>query len=283
MGDDTVTRVIAVTTNKGGVSKTTTTVCLASVYAAEGKKVLIIDTDNQGNAAVSFGIQPRAFEDTLYDVMIKPDFDAEDAIYNLYDIAVNKHEALKNLDILPSNHDLTYFELDVLKNVQEYPDPLFLLKTKLDRVKDKYDLIIVDTPPNLGMINANVMLTATDVLIPFQPDEYNVMAVKELIEHLDYFKSNYDKELNVLGILGTLVNANTSLHKKKLIECQVYAEQNNIPMFDVYVPSSIGFSTAVADEKLPAVLSNSSSKYTAVKTYFEVAEEIKQRGELVYG
>lgn len=276
-------RIIAVTTNKGGVAKTTTTTSLASVFAAQGQKVLIIDTDNQGNAAVSFGIKPRAFQDTLYDVLVTKGFNPRHAIYNLYDIAKTKHEALKNLDIMPSNHDMTYLEIDVLKDVKKYENPLNLLKGPLDLIKKDYDIIIIDTPPNLGMVNANVMLNATDLVIPFQPDDFNVEAVKEMLDHVFYYKKNYGADINILGILPTLVNANTNLHKKKMIECRIFAEKNNIPMFDVYVPLSIKFSTAIAEEKIPAVLSEKGSKHTAVKTYYEVAEEIKQKGAILNG
>jgi len=276
-------RIIAVTTNKGGVTKTTTTVPLAAVFAEKGKRVLIIDTDNQGNAAISFGMKPIRFEDTLYDVLAKPGFQIEDAIFNVYEWAANKHEALKNLDILPSNHDMTYFEMDVLSDVKSYPHPLTLLRSQLASIKHKYDYIFIDTPPNLGMVNANVMLSATDLLIPYQPDEFNIAAVVEMADHVQYFKKKYGKDLNILGILGTLVNANTNLHKKKLIECRVYAEKKGIPMFDVYVPLSIRFSTAVSEEKLPAVLSSTAKKSTAVRSYFEVAEEIESKGAVLNG
>src|SRR5699024_10881079 len=127
--------------NKGGILKTTISVTLATLLARHGNRVLIMDTDNQGNSYLSFGGNPDELDDSMYDVLMGT-ADFENAKVKISDY----------LDVLPSNDAMEFFDLDVLTNIQKYPYPFLFLKDVLKNIRDEYDYIIVDTPPNLGLI-----------------------------------------------------------------------------------------------------------------------------------
>lgn len=256
-------RIIAISTNKGGVLKTSLTTNLAGVLS-KTNRILIVDTDNQGNAALSFGKNPDQFERTIYDVLLEG-IDPKKAICNVYE----------NIDILPANDDMAFFEFDVLTEVDRYPEPFGLLKNALEPIQDDYDFILIDTPPNLGLTQGNVLTFADEVLIPFQPESYSMRSLVKILKSIDDFRDRYNPGLSVLGVVGTLVDTRTVLHSQVLQECRAYCFNNSIRMFDTIIPRTVRFASSVAYEGLPATLTDKNNALVA--SYFELAKEMLTR------
>lgn len=259
--EKTLTKIISISQNKGGVLKTSLVVNLAGVLATQGKKVLIIDTDNQGNALVSFNQNPDKCQYTLYDVLVDG-LPVQHAIMNVHE----------NIDVLPSNDDMSFFELDVLPEIGKYPTPFGLLKNAMKDVVNDYDYIFIDTPPNLGLIQANVLEFATDVVIPFQPEVYSMRSLVKMVKTIDKFRTKTNTELNLLGVVPTLYDRRATLHEEVLQECRKFCLQNDIKVFETIIPKSIKFAKAIAYEKKPATLIK--KKDNVVDLYVDLANEL---------
>lgn len=258
-------RVIAVSTNKGGVLKTSITTNLAGVYAQAKKKVLIIDTDNQGNAALSFGMNPDNFNTSIYDVLV-------DGVPAKYAIA----SAHQGIDLLPCNDDMALFEFDILTRIDRYPKPFELMKAHLEPIISDYDIVLIDTPPNLGLTQGNALSFADEVLIPFQPESYSMRSLVKILDAIDQFSERYNPDLSVLGVVATLVDKRTYLHSQVLQECRAYCITNGIKLFDTIIPRTVRFASSVAMDGLPATLTDSNNPLVA--SYFELAKEMDGDG-----
>ncbi|MDQ0164063.1 ParA family protein [Aeribacillus alveayuensis] len=256
--------------------KTSITTNLSGVLASKGQKVLIIDTDNQGNAALSFGKNPDSFEYTTYDVLVDG-LAAEMAISNVYqDITGGK------IDLLGSNDDMAFLDFDVLTQREKYPEPFLLLKNAVSHLKNDYDFILIDSPPNLGLITGNVLSFADEVIIPFQPESYSMRSLVKILQSIHNFREQYNKKLSVLGIVATLVDTRTTLHSQVLQECRKYCYENGIQMFETVIPRSVRFASSVAYEGLPATLSSDKSN-KIVRSYYDLLQEIEERKGVQFG
>lgn len=256
---------IAVSTNKGGVLKTSITTNLAGVIAKEGKKVLIVDTDNQGNCYVSFGGNPDSLKLSIYDVLIDGS-PIRKAIIKVH----------KNIDLLPANDDIAFFEFDVLSDRPKYPKPFSMLKDQLAAIENEYDVILIDTPPNLGLVQGNVLSCVDHVLIPFQPESYSMRSLVKIVKAIHDFKLNHNPGLDVLGVIATLVDSRTVLHSEVVSECRKYCLENDLHMFDTIIPRSVRFPSSIAFDRKPATLSYDASK-PVVMNYHALWDEIKEQ------
>lgn len=257
-----MTRKIAISTNKGGVLKTSITVNLAGVLSKENKRILIVDTDNQGNVLLSFGINPDQMENTIYDILVN-NYDIRNTIVNVYE----------NIDVLPSNDDMAFFEFDVLTRIKQYPEPFHLLRTKLKKVEHLYDYILIDTPPNLGLTQGNVLTATDEVLIPFQPENYSMRSLVKILSAIESFKTDHNSDLKVAGVIATLVDSRTVLHSQIIEECRKYCVKNNIRMFETVIPRTIRYANSIAYEGLPATLIESDN--ALIKAYIDLKNEIE--------
>lgn len=230
----------------------------------EPKKILIVDMDNQGNVGVSFGLNPDEFETTIYNVLVE-DIDLKEAIVSVHD----------NIDIVIANDSMIYFEFDVLMNIDKYPNFFELLKDKLKSVIDEYDYIFIDSPPNLGLTVGNVLTASDSVLIPFQPETFSMRSLIKTIETVGSFRERQNKDLDILGIVGTLIDSRTVLHSEILSQCRVFGKENGIKVYDTIIPRSVRFANSVAYEQMPATLSYSYNKHDLVESYFELVEEME--------
>lgn len=253
---------IAISTNKGGVLKSSITVNLAGILSKEGYKVLIVDMDNQGNASLSFGMNPDDYKHTVYDVMLN-NMDAKKVIHNVYE----------NIDVLPANDEMVFFEFDVLPNLKKYKEPFHLLKNSIKHVEDDYDYILFDTPPNLGLTQGNVLSVADNVLIPFQPESYSMRSLVKILNAINQFKDDHNPSLNIIGVVGTLVDLRTSLHSEVLSECRKFCYEKRIHMLDTVVPRRIRYANSIAYQGLPATLT--AGKNEVVQAYYDLYNEIK--------
>lgn len=255
---------LAVSTNKGGVLKTSITTNLAGVLS-QNKKVLIVDTDNQGNVLLSFGKNPDQMETTLYDVLVDG-VDPREAI-------INVHE---NINVLPSNDEMSFLEFDVLTNKKNYPNPFGLLNNALKSIEKDYDYILIDSPPTLGLIQGNVLAFADKVLIPFQPESYSMRSLTKILKAINDFKVKLNPDLEVAGVVATLVDQRTTLHNQVLQECRRYCLENDIKMLDTIIPKSVRFAASVAYDRKPATLTEKNNPIVA--NYFELLREVENNG-----
>lgn len=260
-------KVICVNNNKGGVLKTTTVTNLAGVIAETGKKVLVVDADNQSNVALSFGLNPDNFRTSLYDVLVS-NVPAEDAIIPVH----------KNIDVLPSNRELISFEFDVIGNIQDYPEPFMLMTNTLGHLRKQYDYILIDTPPSLGLMNGNVFTFSDGVIIPFAPELFSMRSLTEVVGTISDFQLEFNPNLKILGVLRTLVDSRTNLHGDLIQETNKFANKNNIHVFDTIIPETVQFSNAVAYSRIPATLLPRKKRDKAV-LYYELWSELERHFE----
>ena len=190
-------KIISVANQKGGVGKTTTAVNLASCLAEQGKKVLIVDSDPQGNTTTGLGIEKETVTGTIYDILVN-DVSANDVIIRT---------KYFDLDIIPSDMSLSGAEIELVGiNKRE-----FQLKKALGEVKDRYDFIIIDCPPSLGLVTIN-SLTATDsVIIPIQCEYYALEGVMQLTNTINLVKKALNPELDIEGVVMTMFDGRTNL------------------------------------------------------------------------
>jgi len=254
--------VLAVSTNKGGVLKTSLTTNLAGLLAKESR-VLIVDADNQGNVSSSFGKNADRYTTNLYDVLVNG-VPAADAIVNVY----------KNIDMLPSNDEMASFETDVITDIAKYKDLFFLMRNTLASIRDSYDYILVDTPPNLGLVTGNVLTFADRVLIPFQPETYSQRSLVKVLKAIAGVRLSRNPELAILGVVGTLVDSRTSLHAELLSGLRKKCLAEDIKCFDTVIPRSIRYASAVAYDELPATLAE--ARPALIKAYSDLLAEIKE-------
>src|SRR5699024_5947613 len=151
-------RIIAIANQKGGVGKTTTAINLSACLAEKGKKVLAIDMDPQGNMTSGLGVDKDSVEKTVYDLIIG-EAQIEEIICK---------EVLENLDVLPTNIDLSAAEIELIG----IENKEYIIKNEVEKVKENYDFIIIDCPPSLSMLTINAMTTADSVLVPIQCEYY---------------------------------------------------------------------------------------------------------------
>lgn len=255
--------VYCVAMNKGGVGKTSLITNIASAIVSNklGKKVLIIDTDGQGNSSLAFGLNPNNFEHTMHDVLI--------GNKTLDEVKLN---IKGNLDFAPANDDMNFLEFDVLTNLKQYPEPFELLKSHIENARKQYDYIFIDTPPSLGLVTGNVLSTSDYVLIPFIPETFAVQGLIRVVKAIKDFREKRNRDLKLAGVVGMMVDRRTALHSEMLQEARKYCEKSSIPMYETIIPRSIRFANSTAYEGKPAVWTNKSNPLVAA--YFDLLKEV---------
>lgn len=188
---------IAIANQKGGVGKTTTAVNLSACLGAKGKKVLLLDTDPQGNASSGLGIDKTQTENSIYNVLI-----GEVSLKNA--IIPTKFE---NLDLCPSNIELAGAEIELVS----MEDREVLMKRAVAAVKKDYDFIIIDCPPSLGLITLNSFVCADTVIIPIQCEYYALEGLSQLMNTVRTVKRSLNPDIDIEGVLLTMFDTRTNL------------------------------------------------------------------------
>ena len=190
-------KIIAITNQKGGVGKTTSSINLSSCLADLGKKVLLVDIDPQGNATSGVGITKQSLDNTIYDLFLGEVSFEECACDSVVD----------GLKVLPSNVNLSGAEIDLIG----VDDREYILKDELDKVKDQFDYIIIDCPPSLNLLTVNAMVAADSVLVPIQCEYYALEGLSQLIHTINLIQDRLNDKLEIDGIVFTMYDSRTNL------------------------------------------------------------------------
>ncbi len=197
-------RVIAMVNQKGGVGKTTSTVSLGAALAGYGRRVLLVDFDPQGAVAISFGINPKELELTIYTLLTDPECRVGDVIH---------HSDVENLDLLPSNIDLAAAELQLVNEVGRE----FALQRALAPIMDNYDIILIDCQPSLGLLTLNALTASHGVIVPMECEYFALRGVALLKGTIDKVSARLNPNLSIIGVVATMYDART-LHSREVLE-----------------------------------------------------------------
>ena len=204
-----MSKVIAITNQKGGVGKTTTSVNLSAALAKMNYKVLLIDMDPQANATQGIGIDRDYIELSTYHVLTG-EVGLEKVI---------QHSYIENLDVAPGEIDLAGIDLE-LAHVKQGRE--VRLKQSLDKIKDYYDFVFIDCPPALGLLNTNALTSCDTVLIPVQCEYYALEGLSQLITTIKTIKKKLNPQIEIEGVLGTMYDGRTNLSIQVLDEVKKY-------------------------------------------------------------
>ena len=253
-------RIIAIANQKGGVGKTTTTINLSAALAEKGKKILVVDTDPQGNTTSGFGLDRDQIENTVYQLMIG-ECKVEDAIIK------NVLEDIPGLDILPANVDLAAVEIELM----DVEDKEFILRKALSEIKDKYDFIVIDCPPSLSMLTVNSMTSASTVLVPIQCEYYALEGLSQLIRTVNLVKDRLNPELDMEGVVFTMFDSRTNLSLQVVENVKENIEEH---VYKTIIPRNIRLAEAPS-YGLPITLYE--PKSAGAEAYRLLAQEIIER------
>ena len=253
-------RIIAVANQKGGVGKTTTSINLSSCLAALGQKVLAIDMDPQGNMTSGLGIDKNGVEYTVYDLIL-----GEVGI----DEVICK-EALENLDVMPSNVDLSAAEIELIG----VEDKEYIVHNEVEKVRDNYDFIIIDCPPSLNTLTINAMTTADSVLVPIQCEYYALEGLSQLIHTINLVKERLNPGLEIEGVVFTMYDARTNL---SLQVVENVKENLNQTVYKSIIPRNVRLAEAPSHGK-PITLYDTRS--AGAEAYRDLAEEVIENAEM---
>ena len=223
-------RVIAIANQKGGVGKTTTSINLSAALAEKGKKVLVIDTDPQGNTTSGFGLDKNELENSIYELMIG-ECGIEDAIQK--DVV----EGIDRVDIIPSNVNLAAVEIELIDAEQKE----FILREAISSVKDEYDFIIIDCPPSLSMLTVNAMTTANTVLVPIQCEYYALEGLSQLVHTVNLVKDRLNPDLEMEGVVFTMFDSRTNLSLQVVENVKEHIQEN---VYKTIIPRNIRLAEA---------------------------------------
>ena len=247
-------KIIAIANQKGGVGKTTTSINLSAALAEKGKKVLVIDTDPQGNSTSGFGIDKNDLENTIYELILE-ECSIQDCIIK---------DAVPNVSVIPSNVNLAAAEIELI-GVEKKE---FILKNAMDYVVDDYDYIIIDCPPSLNVLTINSMTTANSVLVPIQCEYYALEGLSQLIYTVNLVKERLNPGLEMEGVIFTMYDSRTNLSMQV-----VENVKNNLNqyIFQTMIPRNIRLAEAPS-YGMPII--SYDPKSAGAESYMNLAEEL---------
>ena len=247
-------RIIAIANQKGGVGKTTTSINLAAALAELGKKVLLIDTDPQGNATSGFGIEKNELDNTIYELILDE--------CSIRDCTIDN--VIPNVSVIPSNVNLAAAEIELIGIERKE----FILKSAVDYVNDKYDYIIIDCPPSLNMLTINSMTTADSVLVPIQCEYYALEGLSQLIHTVNLVKARLNPDLEMEGVVFTMYDSRTNLSMQVVENVKSNLKQY---IFTTMIPRNIRLAEAPSFG-MPIIKYD--PKSTGAEAYLNLAEEL---------
>jgi chromosome partitioning protein len=254
-----IARVVAVANQKGGVGKSTTSVSLGAALAEMGYEVLVIDLDPQGNASTGMGIRHVARDVTTYEVLLAQS-PIEQAIVQT---------PVEHLSAVPSTIDLAGAEIEL---VSQFSRETRLTKALESVRTDRYDFVILDCPPSLGLLTINALTAADELVVPIQCEYYALEGLGQLLRNVRLIQQNVNPELRLSGIVMTMFDARTKLSEQVVAEVRRYFGTR---VFDTVIPRTVRLSEAPGYGQ-PITVYDPTSK--GAQTYRALARELAERG-----
>ena len=252
-------KTIAIANQKGGVGKTTTSINLSASLAAKGKKVLVIDTDPQGNTTSGFGVEKNDLDNTVYELMLS-ECSIKECILN---------DVIDGVSIIPSNVNLAAAEIELIGvDRKEY-----ILKREVEWIKDGFDYIIIDCPPSLSMLTINAMTTADTVLVPIQCEYYALEGLSQLIHTINLVKERLNPDLDIEGVVFTMYDSRTNLSMQVVENVKSNLSQK---VFQTLIPRNIRMAEAPS-YGMP--INAYDPKSAGAEAYMQLAEEVINGGK----
>jgi len=246
-------KTIALCNQKGGTGKTTTSVNLSAALAHKNKKILLVDTDPQGNATSGLGINKNNIEVSIYDVLLNK--------MKIKDIAVQTE--YKNLTVAPCNINLTGAEIELVGALSREAR----LKRAIEEIKDDYDYIFIDSPPSLGLITLNSLVASDSIIIPIQCEFYALEGVSQLLNTINLIRDGLNPNLAIEGVLMTMADFRTNLTTEVINEIRSFFKEK---VYQTVIPRNVRLSEAPSFGKPIAVYDSNS---IGAKKYDEFARE----------
>lgn len=247
-------KIIAIANQKGGVGKTTTAINLGASLAANDLKVLILDSDPQGNATTGLGISKTEGRPTLYQALLG-DQDLSDVIV---------HTDFDGLDIVPADKNLVAANLELV----EQHNRESRLREKLDQIRDRYHFILIDCPPALDLLTVNAMVAADSILIPMQCEFFALEGISQLLDTVDRVRDSFGSKIKVEGVLLTMYDDRTNLTRQVEEDLRKFFETE---VFKTVIPRSIKLAEAPSYGK-PILSYDVRSR--GAESYIQLAKEI---------
>ncbi|KKE77533.1 AAA family ATPase [Oceanobacillus caeni] len=254
-------KIMSIANQKGGVGKTTSSVNLSACLAHLGNKVLLIDTDPQGNATSGVGVNKADVSHCIYNVLVD-DVEAEDVI-----ISTN----VNNLDLIPATIQLAGAEIELVPVISRE----IRLKRALESIKDSYDYIIIDCPPSLGLLTLNALTASDTIIIPVQCEYYALEGLSQLLNTIRLVQKHLNKSLMIEGVLLTMLDARTNLGLQVIEEVKKYFQDK---VYQSIIPRNVRLGEAPSHGQ-PIITYDPKSK--GAEVYLELAKEVVASGERV--
>ncbi|WP_337248305.1 ParA family protein [Adlercreutzia caecimuris] len=252
------TKIVAIINQKGGVGKSTTAINLAAALGEMGKQVLLVDLDPQGNCSSGLGIEKSLIQQCIYDVLLN-DVPIEDVI--IPDIT-------EGVDIAPATINLAGAEVELVAEMARENR----LKDAVGSMRGRYDFVLVDCPPSLGLLTVNALVAADKLLIPIQCEFYALEGVTKLLESMKRVKSRLNPTLDIYGILLTMYDSRTTLSKQVVDEVREYFGRL---VFSTPIPRTVKLSEAPS---FGQPITQYDPKGRGALSYIELAKEVISRG-----
>lgn len=252
------TKILAIINQKGGVGKSTTAVNLAAALGALGKEVLLVDLDPQGNATSGYGINKRELDECVYNVLL-----GETAVEDVILSCVGE-----GVDVLPSTISLAGAEVELVNEMARENR----LKNALGSLRGRYDFILIDCPPSLGLLTINALVAADKLLVPIQCEFYALEGVTKLLDSMKRVKGILNPSLDIYGIVLTMYDSRTNLAKQVVEEVQSFFGS---AVFETLIPRTVKLSEAPSYGQ--PIIEYAPENKGAI-AYNELAEEVIARG-----